>query len=251
MEINRHAIKSNAKEQMRAANPHACVVALIFILIINVLAYLSQRTMGISPIADAFRSIPELAGAVSGNALLNTYPRVTFFGSLLSLAMSVLTTIISVGFTIYALNISKFKEAGIATLFDGFTIFFRALWLSILTGILVFLWSLLFIIPGIIAAYRYRQAMYILIDNPHMSALECLRESKRMMVGHKAELFVLDLSFIGWALLTAIPFVTVWVTPYMEVTFANYYLALLGLENQHNGSAYTTDHDQEMPPWEL
>ena len=71
------------------------------------------------------------------------------------------------------------------------------------------------------------------------------------MVGHKAELFVLDLSFIGLALLTAIPFVTVWVTPYMEVTFANYYLALLGLENQHNGSAYTTDHDQEMPPWEL
>lgn len=85
--------------------------------------------------------------------------------------------------------------------------------MTILTGIFIFLWSLLLIIPGIIAAYRYRMALYLLLDNPNMSVYQCIRESKRMMVGHKAELFVLDLSFLGWYILSAVPFVSIWVTP--------------------------------------
>ena len=127
------------------------------------------------------------------------------------------------------LNVIRMRPAGIGNLFDGFTIFLRALVLRILMGIFIFLWSLLFIIPGIIAAYRYRMATYLLIDHPEMSPLDCIRASKEMMRGHKGELFVLDLSFIGWAILCIIPFVAVWVSPYMEVTYCNYYQALCGL----------------------
>lgn len=251
MEISRQAIKHNAKNQMQAAKPHACVVALIYILLINALAYLSQSILGNNYIMDTFRSMAGLPGSVAGGSLLQVYPRFTFIGSLLSLALLVLSGTISVGFTIYALNVCRLREAGIATLFDGFTIFLKALWLSILTGIFVFLWSLLFVIPGIIAAYRYRLALYILIDNPHMSVMDCIRESKRMMCGRKGELFVLDLSFIGWSLLTVIPFVSVWVAPYQEITYANYYQALLGLENCNSDANSASFDRDENPPWEL
>jgi len=106
---------------------------------------------------------------------------------------------------------------------DGFQHFLKIIGLNIVSGIFVFLWSLLFVIPGIVASYRYRQALYLLLDHPEMGIMECIRESKRLMRGHKAELFVLDLSFIGWALLSIIPFVSVYTLPYTESTYALYY----------------------------
>ncbi len=90
------------------------------------------------------------------------------------------------------------------------------------------LWSLLFVIPGIIAAYRYSMALYVLIDNPELGALECLRRSKEMMRGNKFKLFVLELSFIGWILLATIPLVNIYVMPYMETTVCNFYNAVSG-----------------------
>lgn len=81
----------------------------------------------------------------------------------------------------------------------------KALLLYILRGLFIALWSLLFIIPGIMAAYSYAMADYILYNHPEMSAMEALRESKRLMHGRKGRLFGLDLSFIGWSLLCFVP----------------------------------------------
>lgn len=105
------------------------------------------------------------------------------------------------------------------------------LWLAILQGLFVFLWSLLLVVPGIIAAYRYRQALYLLLDHPEKSAWQCLRESAAVMRGHKWELFVLDLSFLGWMLLSALfaP-VSIWLDPYRAITNANYYNRLVGAQ---------------------
>lgn len=251
MNINRAAIKLNAKNQMRAAKPHVCLVALVYYVIAWILTYLSERIMGL----DAFRRVMYAAQDLD-SLYYYAAPAVTFWGSLISLAISIVSATLTVGFTIYALHISRLQPAGVGTLFDGFAIFFRALWLNILMGIFIFLWSLLFVIPGIIAAYRYRQAMYLLLDNPQMSALDCIRESKRMMVGRKWELFVLDLSFLGWDLLCIVPFVSIWVMPYTEVTYANYYQALLGLPNgggrpYNSGDTGRPDSSDGKPPWEL
>jgi uncharacterized membrane protein len=71
-------------------------------------------------------------------------------------------------------------------------------------------------------------AMYIFFDDPEKGALECIRESKAMTCGYKGKLFVLDLSFIGWAILSIIPLVSIYTTPYMSTTKANYYRALRG-----------------------
>ena len=73
-----------------------------------------------------------------------------------------------------------------------------------LRNLYIFLWSFLLVIPGIIKSYSYRLVPYILAEHPEMKAKEVLETSRRLMNGHKWNTFVLDLSFIGWALLTAV-----------------------------------------------
>lgn len=109
--------------------------------------------------------------------------------------------------------------------FDGFDDFFSAFKVTLLVGIYTFLWSLLFIIPGIVKGYSYSMAMYVLADNKGKSARECIAESKAMMEGHKMELFVLDLSFIGWYLLCSLTcgLAALYVAPLLNATHANVY----------------------------
>ena len=96
------------------------------------------------------------------------------------------------------------------------------LWMQLFT----FLWTLLFIIPGIIKSLSYAMTPYILGDCPDVKAKDALKLSMRMMEGHKAELFVLYLSFIGWAILCALTFGILYifyVGPYVNATIAGYY----------------------------
>lgn len=222
MRISRQAIKQNAKILISETKPSPVLIGLVYLAIVYILQILSITVTGQHLM---YRQIMEqfLAGNFDYVPII---PKVGLVGSLLSIAIMLMTLIITTGFTIYCLNVVQQRKSGAGNLFDGFAIFFKILWLSILMYIFVFLWMLLFIIPGIVAAYRYRLAFYIMVDNPELSALDCIRESKRLMMGHKGELFVLDLSFIGWQLLTIIPFVSIWVTPYTSITCANYYIAL-------------------------
>jgi uncharacterized membrane protein len=109
--------------------------------------------------------------------------------------------------------------------FSGFDDFFSAFKVTFLVGFYTFLWSSLFIIPGIIKGYSYSMSMYVLADNKGMSARECIAESKKMTNGHKAELFVLDLSFIGWYLLSCLTcgIAMLYVVPLINATHANVY----------------------------
>ena len=227
MRMNRAAIKGNAKLAMREARPSPMLVALVYYVVAGVLQLLSARLLYGGMLTQIFsaRSLDEFASRYQYYVTQAYTPGVTAW--LLNIAISIIVTVLAVGFTIYALEVSRRRPAGFGQLLDGFGIFFKVLWLYIVMGVFVWLWSLLLIVPGIVASFRYRQAVYLLVDHPDWSVLECIRESKAMMRGRKGELFVLDLSFIGWSFLCAIPFVSIWVYPYMEVTYANYYGALL------------------------
>ena len=133
------------------------------------------------------------------------------------------------------LTLARNDRLQIDDLFNSFTYFGKALCLFLVTGIFIFLWSLLFIIPGIVAAYRYSMVYYIMADNPDMDVMQIIEESKKMMCGHKGELFVLDLSFIGWGILCVITFGIgfLWLTPYMEATRVNYYENLRGVTSAY------------------
>ena len=112
--------------------------------------------------------------------------------------------------------------------FSGFDDFWSAFKVTFLVGLFTFLWSLLFVIPGIIKTFSYSMSMYILAENKEKPALECINESKAMTNGHKMELFVLGLSFIGWMLLGSLTLgiAYIWIIPYMETTYVNAYYSL-------------------------
>ncbi len=119
----------------------------------------------------------------------------------------------------------------LSNLFSGFSADFGGLFLlNLMTGIFVALWSLLFVIPGIIKAYAYSMAMYIKVDHPDYGWSQCLKESQTLMQGHKMELFILDLSFIGWAIVggLCLGFGTLWVDAYMLATRAQFYESIRG-----------------------
>ena len=120
------------------------------------------------------------------------------------------------------------KDVEIKDAFSGFDDFWAAFKVTFRVALFTFLWSLLFVIPGIIKAYSYSMALYILAENKGKSSRECVKESMAMTEGHKMDLFILSLSFIGWMLLSAITFgiAYIWVGPYMNATFANAYKSL-------------------------
>jgi hypothetical protein len=123
-------------------------------------------------------------------------------------------------------------------IFNGFPLIWKILLIHILTNVFIALWSLLFVFPGIIAYYRYRQAYYILLDDPEKGVLQCIRESKTLMAGCKVDLFMLDISFLGWYVLDimlavllplpfALPIVAVWLMPYEGISRASFYDAVV------------------------
>jgi len=235
-------MKRLAKVKMRAPVPNAIVIGLVFAMISYVLSSISQAiTMG--PLLNEMMTNPEnyIKLIESGYT-----PDVSFFGALLSSIIEIVSVIMSFGFMIYALTIARDYPAGFGTLFDGFGMFLKVIWMNIRMGIVIFLWSMLLFVPGIIAAYSYRQTAYLLMDHPDWTVKQCMRESKRLMEGHKFDLFFLDLSFIGWIALTIIPFVSVYVLPYTETTYAIFYNQLIGWQPDESESAVLP----EKSPWE-
>lgn len=109
------------------------------------------------------------------------------------------------GLTIFFLRLFRKQGEDIAQIFAGFEQFIKALGLFFMVGLFTFLWTLLFIVPGIIAAYRYSQVFFILADNPELPIMECIYRSKMMMMGNKGKLFCMHLTFIGWAILAVLP----------------------------------------------
>ena len=160
-------------------------------------------------------------GAITGVA--------TFFAGLIPGVGMVVSLIVTPAFALSTVRIYLMVVRGgtpeIKDAFTGFDDFFSAFKVTLLVGLYTFLWSLLFIIPGIIKGYSYSMSLFVLADNKGKSARECIAESKAMMEGHKMELFVLDLSFIGWYLLCTLTcgLAFLYVTPLLNATHANVY----------------------------
>lgn len=238
MKIDRKQMKREARLTMSSQKPSAYLVTLVFLLITFVLEILSVKLQypGMT-LMQIYESMAESAMEMtdpmnmfgfSAAAVVNP----SLLGELLDICLTIMNIMIGAGFTLFCLNVSRGAAAGFGNLFDSFGMFFKILWLSIVSSIFIFLWSLLFVIPGIVASYRYSLALYILLDDPEKGVMQCLAESRRMTYGCKWQLFVLDLSFLGWLLLSAVPFVMLYTMPYMEVTKANFYNEILRFGNE-------------------
>lgn len=134
----------------------------------------------------------------------------------------------TLSYIIICFKVIQREPLGIEDAFSGFKNFGKSIGLFFWQLLWVFLWTLLFIIPGIIKSYSYCMSFYILADHPEITVREALNESKRMTQGHKIDLFILQLSFIGWGILATLTFGIgyFWLIPYMQVTMANTYKKL-------------------------
>lgn len=132
---------------------------------------------------------------------------------------------VRLGYCKYLLDQQDNQPLKVGTLFSQFHQFGNGICLHILTALFTALWSLLFIVPGIIANYRYAMAPFIQAEHPEYTASQCISMSKDMMRGRKWELFCLDLSFIGWILLCALTLGIgyLFLTPYTNASRAAFY----------------------------
>ncbi len=134
------------------------------------------------------------------------------------------------GFSVAFLNYMRGidRDDMVGKPFLCFKAYGRYLGTSLLMTVYVFLWTLLFIIPGIIKSLAYAMTPYVMHDHPEMSADECIEHSMALMDGHKGKLFLLSLSFIGWGLLCLLTLGIgfFWLIPYMQCSIVKFYMSL-------------------------
>ena len=199
--MNTAELKANAKEQLRGK----WAVAIATVLVANILID-----------SDVMYKVSEKFGLIG----------LSISCSLISLFLG---GVISVGLCKFLLDMTtKREEPRFATLFSQFNIYLKTLGLNILITLSVCIGTILFIVPGIIVGLMFSQSYYILSEDPSKSITQCIKESVDMMNGHKWDLFYLELTFIGWWLLTAITvgIAGLWVAPYVKVTEINFYLSI-------------------------
>lgn len=112
--------------------------------------------------------------------------------------VSVLWQLWDAGYAYFAFRLSRGQTAGFRDFFQGFRLFARVLAVVVLRSIFIGIWSLLFILPGVVAAYRYSMAVFAVLDDPELGPMEALSYSSRLTYGHKMELFLLDLRFFWY-----------------------------------------------------
>lgn len=127
------------------------------------------------------------------------------------------------------------KELDLGKMFEGFKDYIRIMLTNLLRGIYTLLWMLLLIIPGIIKMYSYSMTNYILLDDPDLKYNSAIEKSMAMMKGHKLDLFLLDLSMIGWLILSIITcgIGLLFLTPYNLTAHAHFYEDLKADEQQN------------------
>jgi uncharacterized membrane protein len=132
------------------------------------------------------------------------------------------------------LDMKRGKMVEVKNLFSAFdaSIYFKIIGVYLLTAIYTMLWSLLFLIPGIIKSMAYSQVYFVLKDNPELSPNQAIKQSRQIMNGNKGKYFVLLLSFIGWGFLGVISLFVgfLWIVPYYTATLASFYESLVKTE---------------------
>ena len=237
--MNGSELKAGARRLIFDNAPKLLIISTVFVIIVTVMSELQFRLPGTALAYDRF-----LERLRSGElpSLGMFYSNLRVSGVVLAAIIFMLRPIMDVGFISYCIKMTRGLGGDYYDIFNGFVLFIKVLMVFIITTVLQALWSMLFVLPGIAAYYRYRQSYYILLDAPEKGVIQCIRESKQLMSGNKLDLFLVDLSFAGWFLLdffialtlsflsvpVAIPIVSLWLTPYMGLTHAAYYNRLLG-----------------------
>lgn len=150
------------------------------------------------------------------------------------------------GMAVYFLKIARSEKDDLGLLFEGFKDFTRIFLTKLLQSLYIFLWSLLLVVPGIIKNYSYAMTDFVLADEPEMKYNEAIERSMALMQGHKMDLFILDLSMIGWYILSILTcgIGFLFLGPYYQTSRAHFYEGLLADERQFAANEGEADYEE-------
>ena len=191
--MNYRGLKRAARQCLRDSGDHPRRLSALFLLCL----------LGASLILDGISYFLEYQlSRVSGSSFsaATLRARVELWTVVASLVFFVLQIFWTAGYQAFALRLSRGKSVSFRTIFTGFHTVGRVLAVELLQLLYVCLWSMLLVIPGLVAAYRYRMALFIVLDDPEVTASEAIAISARLTYGHKAELLMLDLTFFWYYL---------------------------------------------------
>ena len=228
MNLSSSNLKNRAKIKLQGLYGQSIVVSLIYTCILSLCSggsFVSVFRSGFS-YGEQFA----LSGDSYGGEPFNVNISYSPFSSIGALALFLLAGPLMVGMAHYFLHVTDRNNPQITDLFGHFKNFVNTFVLYLLTTIFTALWSLLFIIPGIIAGISYSMAPYILAEHPEIKASDAIKMSKQMMKGHKGEYFVLQLSFIGWYLLCILTLGIgfIFLAPYVSASTAEFFNEVSG-----------------------
>ena len=194
----------------------------------------SNISMNFNVAGQTIKSIGTNGGVDSevGAFILASLPIIIIASLFAAVIYFVLGGFIGVGYAKFNLNLVDKKNAAFETLFEYFSRWKTTTIARLLRALYVFLWSLLFIIPGIVAGFSYAMTDYILAEDPELTADEAISQSKSIMMGNKWRFFCLQFSFIGWDILATLAFGIghLWLTPYKQAAYAAFYREVSGTE---------------------
>ena len=227
--MDRALLKSNAKQQLGGSLfNEKWMLALVCCAIMTIIISGVSGVGGMFGVFDLDRTLSLFEDQSYGGVFSGVMNPLIFIGTgISSVAVLLISGPLSYGLAKVFLRLVYGEDrVNIAYMFDGFREDFGGnIVLTIMIGIFTFLWSLLFVIPGIIKAFSYSMAYYIKADHPDYDWRRCISESKELMRGYKGAYFVLQLSFIGWYFVCLFTFGLgyLWLLPYQNCTNANFY----------------------------
>ena len=263
--LSPRALKAAARARMREGYPGdprgVFRLTLIYLLLTELVGQI-VNLLPSNPVTALSDRIMEAYSSGSSEAVLAVYDnagalfrapaaRVTLFFTILVLLYSI---VMSFGYSGSMMDLHRGGQPGVRDLFARFHMAGQIVLLTLLMAVCIYLWSLLLVIPGLIAAYRYRMSRYVLLDRPELGVIRAWQESKRLMQGHKWQLFLVDFSFLPWYLvsillsyglawllsLAGLSLAAIWVSfaaglvvsvflnPYVELTVVGFYERLRG-----------------------
>ncbi len=182
-----------------------------------------------------FAVMVTLSGGIENFRAQEDPPLFVVFGAII-VSLALIPLNISVYW--FFLSLIRFEGPKISDVFaifkDG-NAYFKLILVYIISQIFIMLWSFLFLIPGIIKSLSYSQSYYLLKDHPEYTALEAITESKKRMKGYKGKYFLLNLSFIGWGILSMLTFGIgfIWLTPYIYASQATFYNEFIYIQDEN------------------
>ena len=246
--IHRRTIKQEAKAINKKAKVNPYNFTLLFFVITLALGALETYFSG-----GIAAQIAEYADLFDLDSIAIPFSTPAFPSGVVSFVVVIvwlMNCLLNAGYSLYILGIRRGEQMPYSSLFEGFAFAGKIILLNLATAIFVALWSCLFVIPGIIAAYRYSFALYNLIEDPELGIMEAIQMSKQQTRGYKWELFVTTLSFIGWAFLVALTcgILSIYVQPYMEQTYVGYFQAIKA--EKHIGYFPPEETSGEFKSWD-